>query len=443
MKDKKTTSKTLFDDSMSGLASETVNKQADQESLSVGDFIRQVNQTVKNRFGRGVWLHGEIQEMKTPNHVYFTLVDQDGDKKAVLSASIWQTVYASMRVTLANSGLQLADGLKVRVFGEPDLYPGNGRFSIKISKIDPRFTLGDLIAQREEIVRQLKLKGLYDANRKVETSLVPLRVGIVTSIGSAAHADVLKTFKDSQIGFTIFVHDARVQGEDAIKSVVAALKNLDGRNDLDVLMLVRGGGSKNDLMAFDSAQIATAIANCRLPVLTGIGHEIDSSVADEVANQSHKTPTACATAVIEQVREFVDATEEAWAGVAILAMRELEASSSQLTERANQISSKVLDALAGASKRLAMTAQRIKHRPAEILRLEKSSLDALADRLRLLDPVNTMARGWSITRNALGGVVKDATKLKAGDKLVTSFANGSATSTVQEISTKGKPNGKK
>ena len=443
MKDKKTTSKTLFDDSMNGLASETVNKLADQESLSVGDFIRQVNQTVKNRFGRGVWLHGEIQEMKTPNHVYFTLVDQDGDKKAVLSASIWQTVYASMRVTLANSGLQLADGLKVRVFGEPDLYPGNGRFSIKISKIDPRFTLGDLIAQREEIVRQLKLKGLYDANRKVETSLVPLRVGIVTSIGSAAHADVLKTFKDSQIGFTIFVHDARVQGEDAIKSVVAALKNLDARKDLDVLMLVRGGGSKNDLMAFDSAQIATAIANCRLPVLTGIGHEIDLSVADEVANQSHKTPTACATAVIEQVREFVDATEEAWAGVATFAMRELEASSSQLTERANRISSKVLDALAGASKRLAMTAQRIKHRPAEILRLEKSSLDALADRLRLLDPVNTMARGWSITRNALGGVVQDATKLKAGDKLVTTFANGSATSTVQEISTKGKPNGKK
>jgi exodeoxyribonuclease VII large subunit len=447
MKDKKTTSKTLFDDSMIGLASETVNqtvnKLVDQESLSVGDFIRQVNQTVKNHFGRGVWLHGEIQEMKTPNHVYFTLVDNDGDKKAVLSASIWQTVYASMRVTLANSGLQLADGLKVRVFGEPDLYPGNGRFSIKISKIDPRFTLGDLIAQREEIVRQLKLKGLYDANRKVEMSLVPLRVGIVTSVSSAAHADVLKTFKDSQIGFTIFVHDARVQGEDAIKSVVAALKNLDGRKDLDVLMLVRGGGSKNDLMAFDSAEIATAIANCRLPVLTGIGHEIDLSVADEVANQSHKTPTACATAVIEQVREFVDATEKAWAGVATFAMRELEASSSQLTERANRISSKVLDALAGASKRLAMTAQRIKHRPAEILRLEKSSLDALADRLRLLDPVNTMARGWSITRNALGGVVQDATKLKAGDKLVTTFANGSATSTVQEISTKGKPNGKK
>ena len=410
----------------------------DDETFSVSEFVKTVNQSIKQRFGRGVWLHGEIQEMKTPNHVYFTLVDQDGDKKAVLSASIWQGVYQSMRAKLAESGLQLADGLKVRVFGEPDLYAGNGRFSFKVSKIDPRFTLGDLIAQREEVVKQLKLKKLYDANRAVDLALVPLRVGIITSIGSAAHADVLKTFKDSKIGFTIFVHDARVQGEDSVSSVVAALQTMDVRKDLDLLLLVRGGGAKNDLIAFDSLQIATAIANCRLPVFTGIGHETDFSVADEVANQSHKTPTACATAVIEIVREFIESTEQVWDGIATLALRELELSASHLADRANKIGSKVLDALAGASKRLAMTAQRIKHRPEEVFRLEKSSLDAFADRVRLLDPVNTMARGWSITRNTTGNIVRDVTKLKTGDKLVTTFANGSTASTIQEISTKGK-----
>ena len=410
----------------------------DDETFSVSEFVKTVNQSIKQRFGRGVWLHGEIQEMKTPNHVYFTLVDQDGDKKAVLSASIWQGVYQSMRAKLAESGLQLADGLKVRVFGEPDLYAGNGRFSFKVSKIDPRFTLGDLIAQREEVVKQLKLKKLYDANRAVDLALVPLRVGIITSIGSAAHADVLKTFKDSKIGFTIFVHDARVQGEDSVASVVAALQTMDIRKDLDLLLLVRGGGAKNDLIAFDSLQIATAIANCRLPVFTGIGHETDFSVADEVAHQSHKTPTACATAVIEIVREFIESTEQVWDGIATLALRELELSASHLADRANKIGSKVLDALAGASKRLAMTAQRIKHRPEEIFRLEKSSLDAFADRVRLLDPVNTMARGWSITRNTVGNIVRDVTKLKTGDKLVTTFANGSTASTIQEISTKGK-----
>ena len=410
----------------------------DDETFSVSEFVKTINQSIKQRFGRGVWLHGEIQEMKTPNHVYFTLVDQDGDKKAVLSASIWQGVYQSMRAKLAESGLQLADGLKVRVFGEPDLYAGNGRFSFKVSKIDPRFTLGDLIAQREEVVKQLKLKKLYDANRAVDLALVPLRVGIITSIGSAAHADVLKTFKDSKIGFTIFVHDARVQGEDSVSSVVVALQTMDMRKDLDLLLLVRGGGAKNDLIAFDSLQIATAIANCRLPVFTGIGHETDFSVADEVANQSHKTPTACATAVIEIVREFIESTEQVWDGIATLALRELELSASHLADRANKIGSKVLDALAGASKRLAMTAQRIKHRPEEVFRLEKSSLDAFADRVRLLDPVNTMARGWSITRNTTGNIVRDVTKLKTGDKLVTTFANGSTASTIQEISTKGK-----
>lgn len=413
-----------------------------EDTFSVSEFIKTVNQAVKQRFGQGVWLHGEVQELKIPGHVYFTLVDNDGDKKAVLSASIWQGVYSAMQAKLAESGLQLADGLKVRVFGEPDLYAGNGRFSFKVARIDPRFTLGDLIAQRDAIVKQLKLKKLYDANRSVDLALVPLRIGIITSVGSAAHADVLKTFKDSEIGFTIFVHDARMQGDDSVSSIVAALQKMDARNDLDVLMLVRGGGSKNDLIAFDSLEIATAIANCQLAVFTGIGHEIDVSVADEVAHLSHKTPTACATAIIELVRDFVESTEQAWDGIATLALRELESSKSRLADRANKIGTKVLDALARASKRLAMTSQRIKHRPAEILRLEKSSLDALADRVRLLDPVNTMARGWSITRNANGQTIRDVSKLKTGDKLVTTFANGSATSNVQEISPKGNQNGK-
>ncbi len=412
------------------------------DTFSVSEFIKTVNQAVKQRFGQGVWLHGEVQELKIPGHVYFTLVDNDGDKKAVLSASIWQGVYSAMKTKLAESGLQLADGLKVRVFGEPDLYSGNGRFSFKVARIDSRFTLGDLIAQREAVVKQLKLKKLYDANRSVDLPLVPLRVGIITSVGSAAHADVLKTFKDSSIGFTIFVHDARMQGDDSVSSIVAALQEMDARRDLDVLMLVRGGGSKNDLIAFDSLEIATAIANCQLAVFTGIGHEIDVSVADEVAHLSHKTPTACATAIIELVRDFVESTEQAWDGIATLALRELESSTSRLADRANKIGTKVLDVLARASKRLAMTSQRIKHRPAEILRLEKSSLDALADRVRLLDPVNTMARGWSITRNANGQTIRDVSKLKTGDKLVTTFANGSATSNVQEISPKGNRNGK-
>lgn len=414
----------------------------DEDTFSVSEFIKTVNQVVKKRFGGGVWVQGEIQELKMPNHVYFTLVEQDGDKKAVLSASIWQSVHASIRLKLAENGLQLAEGLKVRVFGECDLYPGNGRFTFKISRIDSRFTLGDLIAQREETVKQLKLKKLYDANRAVELAIVPLRIGIITSIGSAAHADVLKTFKDSGLGFRIFVHDARVQGDESVASVVSAIQTMDNRQDLDLLMLVRGGGSKNDLIGFDSLQIATAIAKCRLPVFTGIGHETDLSVADEVANQSHKTPTACATAVIEMVRDFVDKTERAWDEIESLAIAELEASASRLSEQANKISIKVLEALAGASKLIAVTAQRIRHRSLEVLKLETKTLDEFAQRTRLLDPVNTMARGWSITRDDDGKVVRDVSKLKSGDKLVTTFVNGTTTSTIQEISTKGKSNGK-
>ena len=174
------------------MSHETSSVLSIDDTFSVSEFIKTVNQAIKKHLGQGVWLHGEIQELRIPGHVYFTLVEQVGDKKAVLSASIWQGVYSAMKPKLAESGLQLTDGLKVRVFGEPDLYSGNGRFSFKVTKIDPRFTLGDLIAQREEVVRKLKIEKLYDANRTVELTIVPLRVGIVTSVGSAAHADVLK-----------------------------------------------------------------------------------------------------------------------------------------------------------------------------------------------------------------------------------------------------------
>ncbi|MFM8001740.1 MAG: exodeoxyribonuclease VII large subunit, partial [Actinomycetota bacterium] len=121
---------------------------------------------------------------------------------------------------------------------------------------------------------------------------------------------------------------------------------------------------------------------------------------------------------------------------------ELEASAGRLSEQANKISIKVLEALAGASKLIAVTSQRIRHRPLEVLKLETKTLDEFAQRTRLLDPVNTMARGWSITRDDDGKVVRDVGKLKSGDKLVTTFVNGTTTSTIQEISTKGKSNGK-
>jgi exodeoxyribonuclease VII large subunit len=199
-----------------------------------------------------------------------------------------------------------------------------------------------------------------------------------------------------------------VQGEDAAPTVVAAMKQAAKRDDIDLIMLVRGGGSKTDLLAFDTEEIATAIGKCAKPVFTGIGHEIDFSIADEVAHRAFKTPTACATGVAEVVNEFVQSTEEAWAQIA--------ATASEL--------------LQSAEHELVRSLDRIRRRPMDVLNLAAQSLKGASDRLRLLDPVNTMARGWSITRDAQGRTVRSAAQVSAGEQMTTQLSDGTISSTV-------------
>ena len=406
-----------------------------EPTLSVSQFIDVVNGVLRQSFGGGLWIQGEIEGFNgRGKHIYFNLVERSADSKAALSISIWQGNMSRLRPVLAQHRLELADGIKVRIFGTPDIYPQRGSFGFKVSNIDPRFTLGDLAGQRDEVIRLLKEQGLYEANRSLALPLVPLRVGLITSIGSAAHADVLHEFENSGFGFQILVYDVRVQGEEAVPTVIGALHELARRDDLDVIMIVRGGGSRTDLLAFDTHEIAAAIAHCRLPVFTGIGHEIDISVADEVASRSFKTPTACAAAIGAMVHEFMEAMEENWRDIAVSSTTQLHSAERRLNERAGQVKNRIVDALQRASTALSIANDRIRRRPIDVLVSASRFIDAAADRLRVLDPVNTMARGWSVTRTAGGLTVRSSAQLSEGDVLVTSFADGSATSTVNSLS---------
>lgn len=404
-----------------------------EPTLSVSQFIDVVNGVLRETFGGGLWVQGEIEGFNgRGKHAYFNIVERDGDNKAALSISIWQGNMTRLRPLLAKHRLELADGIKVRIFGTPDVWAQRGSFGFKVTNIDPRFTLGDLAGQRDEVIRKLKEQGLYDANRKLLVPLVPLRIGLITSVGSAAHADVMHELENSGFGYHVLVQDVRVQGEDAAPTIVAALQSLGRRQDLDVLMLVRGGGSRTDLLAFDSQEIAAAIATCGLPVFTGIGHEIDVSVADEVASQSFKTPTACAGAIGDLIRLYVDETEANWHEIAASATIQLQAAERRLTERATQVRTRIIDALQHAATVLSVASDRIRRRPFDVLAISGKYIDSAAQRMRLLDPVSVMARGWTITRNSSGVVVRNAAQLKSGDVLITSFQDGTALSEVKE-----------
>ena len=427
-----------------------------ERTYSVVELAQAVNVTLKSHFGDGVWVRGEIQGYSERGaHVYFRIAESGDNGKAVLDVALFANARLRLRPLLQKHRLQLADGMKVRIFGALDLYPPTGRLSLKMSSIDPRYTLGEMALQRDDIVRRLVASGEYDANGRRELPLVPLRLGVVTSVGSAAWHDFTAELEQSGYGFVLHVIDVRVQGDLAADMVTAAITELSRRQDLDVLIVVRGGGSRTELAVFDTESIARAIALSPVPVFTGIGHEIDTSVADEVAHSAFKTPTACAGALIERVQAFSTRTEATWAALAALGTRQIDQSATGLLDTARRIEQRTIASVERADQRLTdrslrvtmscrrvldkatshlqNSTTRVGRRALQFAVQELQTLGQIEARVRLLDPVHTLARGWSLTHTSDGRIVRDTSDLAIGTELLTTFARGQARSTVSSI----------
>ena len=381
-------------------------------SFSVGQFTEVLNHVLKASFDEGVWVEGEIQGLRKPNpHAYFTLIENIDGVKAQLNINLFAGPLRNVQAKLRQQGLELKDGLKVRLFGRVEYYGPFGKLNLIATDVDTQFSAGDVAAKREELLRVLMEKGVDKINKRIPVPLVPLRLGIISSSQAAGWADAQQHLTESGIGFAITFCDVRVQGDAAVPQIVAALNSLSRRDDIDLVMLMRGGGSKGDLAAFDDEQIAMAISKCSHPVFTGIGHEIDTSIADIVAHTANKTPTACAQSVIAIVESFL----------------------SELSYSAGSLRSLTQTAVERARSRIAVSVERLRTRPRTALERQSQKLMMHAASVRLLDPVTTMARGWSITRDSSGNVVRSISDIKKGDTVVTALADGSITSTVEGV----------
>ena len=381
-------------------------------SFSVGQFAEVLNHVLEASFDEGVWVEGEIQGLRKPNpHAYFTLIENIDGVKAQLNINLFVGPLRNVQAKLRQQGIELKDGLKVRLFGRVEYYGPFGKLNLIATDVDMQFSAGDVAAKREELLRQLMEKGVDKINKRIPVPLVPLRLGIISSSQAAGWADAQQHLTESGIGFAITFCDVRVQGDAAVPQIVAALNSLSRRDDIDLVMLMRGGGSKGDLAAFDDEQIAMAISKCSHPVFTGIGHEIDTSIADVVAHSANKTPTACAQSVIAIVEGFL----------------------SELSYSAGSLRSLTQTAVERARSRITVSVERLRTRPRTVLERQTQKLMMHAASVRLLDPVTTMARGWSITRDSSGNVVRSISEIKKGDTVVTALADGSITSTVEGV----------
>jgi len=424
-------------------------------TYTVGELAVAINDQLRRGFADGVWVTGEIDGLRNSGpHSYFALVENGEQGKAVLNVSLFAPMKRNLTPLLKKNRLDLANGMKVRIFGQLDYYAGNGRLGLKMAGIDPRFTLGELSQARDQVIRRLVATGLFDANRNRPIPIAPLRVGVVASVGTAAWHDFHQELVASGLGFQLRVCDTRVQGEFAERSVAAAIGTLSRGGDSDVVVVIRGGGARNELATFDAESIAIAIATSEVPVLTGLGHEIDVSVADEVAYRSLKTPTACAGALIEMIVAYRDATEQRWVAIEALAAAHIGTATGSLVDRAHRIARRTHAAVERADERLTTrreslrsaphrqlarsrggldaTATRIVRRLPHVIAARQREIDAAETRLALLDPVNLLRRGWSITRAADGSVLRSVRGVGPGELITTQIADGSLSSRIEE-----------
>lgn len=416
----------------------------DGHTFSVSQLAATVQQALGVCFPDEVWVEGEIRGLSSApvergvgnsRHVFFQLVEPGttGAPAASLRVKLFDTQRRQVNALLRRHGsIKMADGVRIRIRGRLSFYAPRGEVELRMSGIDPTFTLGLLASERDRVLAVLAEEGLLGRNGALPFPPVPQRIGLVTSQGSAAMADFLHELEHSGMAWTVLAVDARVQGVGAERSLIAALGTAATR-DVEVIALVRGGGARTDLATFDSEAVARAIATCPVPVITGIGHETDSSVADVVAHRAFKTPTACAAGLVAAVQAHRDRAEAAWEGIVSRARRHHDAAEHRLRSCAREAVS--------ASRRVASRSLTLLDRDAgRLAGAARHQLTAAERRLELgeamaegRDPRRVLARGWSLTRTAAGSPVRQAAMVRVGDEIITRFVDGEITSTVTGV----------
>jgi exodeoxyribonuclease VII large subunit len=387
------------------------------QTWTVTDLTRHIQERLEfDAALQDLWLAGEISNFtrSSAGHLYFTLKDTG----AAISCVMW-------RADAQRLAWKPAQGAAAVAHGRISVYAAQGRYQLYVDRLQPA-GLGDLHARFEQLRDQLKAEGLFDAERKKPLPPFPRLLGIVTSPQAAALRDVLNVLRRRYPLARVLLAPTLVQGEQAPPQIVAALRALDARDDVDAILVVRGGGSLEELWAFNDERVARAIAACRHPVVSGVGHETDFTIADFVADLRAPTPSAAAELAVPDQAELRQRVE-AWS-------LRLERNLAQRLRRARQSLEQQGRALQRLSPRTRIDAHRqqvdeltrqagraLDHR----LALRRAALAGLEARLVVLSPLATLERGYAIVRREdSGAIIRSVGQVSPGDALAIRVHDG-------------------
>jgi len=388
--------------------------------VTVSELLRSVRDALERRFPL-LWVRGELSNLSPApsGHRYFTLKDRGAQVDCVMFRSRAAAFEAALR-----------EGMQVEAQVLVGLYEPRGRFQLTVEALRPA-GLGPLYERFLRVKAALEREGLFDAAAKRPLPPYPRTIGIVTSLAAAALHDVLTTLARRNAAVSIIVYPAPVQGEAAADRIAAALASANARAECEVLLLVRGGGSIEDLWPFNEAGVARAIRASRIPVIVGVGHESDFTIADFAADRRAPTPTAAAEMATPSRSELLGTI----ADCARCLSREMR--------RRLQYAMQALD---GCAKRLVHPAERLRRSEQALAQLRTRLAFALSHRvqragshverlqasLTSLDPQAVLGRGYSITRDGAGRVLRDAAQAREGELILTTLARGAIQSQVKK-----------
>ncbi len=412
------------------LTGETPKATGAQHPLTVGEVVSRIRALIERQFPQAVWVEGELSNCSYPasGHIYFSLVDEQATdrfgQRLVLPCAFFRGANQHLR-------FKLVDGLKVVCLGEVTTFESRGQYQLKVLRLEPK-GIGALQLAFEQLKQRLAAEGLFRPERKRPIPRWPSRVGIITSRSGSAVHDMVSKLRDC---VQVIVLPVKVQGDGAAAEIAAALDLANRLRLADVLIVGRGGGSVEDLWAFNEEALARAIVRSSIPVISAVGHQDDWTIADYVADLRASTPTDAAKLLVQAQQAL---REELWD----LARRLVDLMRGIVEEETHRLEA-VRDRLRllhpqhqlerltrHARELLSQLIQSARHR----LRHEEQVVQGLAGRLQALSPLAVLARGYSITfRLPERRIVMDAAAVAAGEELETVVSRGRITSTVQRV----------
>jgi exodeoxyribonuclease VII large subunit len=390
---------------------------------TVAELTAILKQLVSGRF-RNVRVEGEVSNAKLypSGHLYFTLKDEAAMMKAV--AFNYRGKFSDQTI--------IKDGDTVVCEGKIDVYEKRGEYQFIVSDMTVRIDQGNLYLQFLALKEKLLKEGLFDEAKKRPLPAFPVRIGIVTSPVGAAIRDMLRIIYGKFENMSVVIYPAKVQGEEAAADIIEGIEYLDNEENVDVIIVGRGGGSLEDLACFNDESIARAICGCETPVVSAVGHEVDFTIADFVADLRAPTPTAAAEMVVPD-KEEVQGTIEALKNGLVQNMRKkLERSKFLFYQNATELKERK-DFFTSHSMYLDELLGNLMHNSSNYMRDTRKKVEALSQRIVDLNPDNILKRGYSITqRKDTGEIVLDSSTVKETDALVVSLSKGKLEVTVAE-----------